>query len=85
MSELEKLIELQEISSRENAELKQQIAMKVAAATEQTAFINRLLGSVNVGQNAQLNIQPVAPSAADIRKSEISKFYINLKKSQKVK
>ena len=77
MADLEKLIELQEISSKENAELKQQMAA-------QTELITRLLGSVNVG-GQNLNIQPAAPSAADIRKSEISKLYINLKKSQKVK
>ena len=77
MADLEKLIELQEISSRENAELKQQMAA-------QTELITRLLGSVNVG-GQNLNVQPAGPSAADIRKSEISKLYINLKKSQNVK
>ena len=64
MVDIEKLIELQEISSRENAELKQQMDNQSHQMAKQTDLITKLLGSVNLQQpQAAINMQhPVPPT-----------------------
>ena len=85
MSELDRLIALQEEQSKENADLKRQMAAQSAAAAEQSAQIAQLLARISVQGAGQLQAQVQAPTAAEVRKSEISKLYLGLKKSYKVK
>ena len=85
MSDFDRLIALQEEQAKENAELKRQMAAQQAAAAQQSAQIAQLLAKINVQGAGQLQAQVQPPTAAEVRKTEISKLYLGLKKSYKVK
>ena len=72
MSDIAKLVALNEQSIIENRELKQQNVALMQKMTELLA-------------NVRPPGAPAAPSADDVRRERVSKLYINLKKSQKVK
>ena len=72
MSDIAKLVALNEQSIIENRELKQQNVALMQKMTELLA-------------NVRPPGAPAAPNAEDVRREKVSKLYINLKKSQKVK
>ena len=85
MSDITRLVALTEQSTKENNELKQQNVALMQKISELLASVNvsgQLQAEANV--NGGLRVR-VDPSEDDIRREKISKLYMNLKKSQKVK
>ena len=85
MSDITRLVAITEQSTKENNELKQQNVVLMQKIYELLTSVNvsgQLQAEANVNGGLRVRVEP---SEDDIRREKISKLYINLKKSQKVK